>query len=162
MARGTAHAPKPEGQRRRRNAPATGERVFERTGELFGPTLTEATFRSDWSEPVRAWWDTWRRQPQAASFEATDWQRLALLAPLYAMYLRDDEDAPLSPGERTKLLGEIRMNEERLGATFVDRQRARIRITDNADPSDDGPGMASVTSIAAARERWLADEDDDD
>jgi hypothetical protein len=159
MARGTAHAPKPADQRRRRNAPAgPGERVFERTGETFGPTIEAATFRTDWPAPVIAWWETWRVQPQAAAFEGTDWQRLADLAPLRAMLLDHD----LSPGERTKILGEVRMNEERLGATFTDRQRARIRFTD-ADPSDDGaPGMASVTSIAAARERWLAEADDDD
>lgn len=158
MARGTAHAPKPDGQRRRRNAPATGERVFERTGAVHGPELAAATFRTDWPEAVRAWWETWRRQPQAASFEGTDWQRLADLAPLRVMLLDDT----LSPGERTKILGEIRMNEERLGATFTDRQRARIRFTE-VDPFEDGaPGMASVTSITAARARWVDEADDDD
>jgi hypothetical protein len=159
MARGTAHAPKPEGQRRRRNAPTgPGERVFERTGETFGPSIEAATFRDDWPAPVIAWWETWRAQPQAASFEGTDWQRLADLAPLRAMLL----DRELSPGERVKILSEVRMNEERLGATFTDRQRARIRFTD-ADESDDGaPGMASVTSIAAyGRARWAEEADDD-
>lgn len=159
MARGTAHAPKPDGQRRRRNAPSTGERIFERTGAVYGPDIDAATFRKDWPEAVRAWWETWRRQPQAISFEGTDWQRLADLAPLRSMLLSDD----LSPGERTKILGEVRMNEERLGATFTDRQRARIRIT-AAEPDeddDDEPGMASVTSISAARARWVDESDDD-
>jgi hypothetical protein len=157
MARGTAHAPKPPDQRRRRNAPAgPGERVFERTGEVYGPSIEAATFRAVWPEPVIAWWETWRTQPQAASFEGTDWQRLADLAPLRAMLLDD-----LSPGERVKILSEVRMNEERLGATFTDRQRARIRFTD-ADLDEDGaPGMASVTSIAAARARWTDEGDDD-
>lgn len=157
MARGTAHAPKPDGQRRRRNAPATGERVFERTGAVHGPDITDATFRVDWPEPVRAWWETWRRAPQAAAFEATDWQRLAFLAPL----VESLANGACSTNEQIKLLSEIRMNEERLGATFTDRQRARIRFTD-ADPSDDGaPGIASVTSITAARNRWAEEPDDD-
>jgi hypothetical protein len=159
MARGTAHAPKPDDQRRRRNAPTTGERVFARTGETHGPTLDAATFRADWPQEVRAWWETWRAQPQAVSFEGTDWQRLADLAPLREMLLARD----LSPGERTKILSEVRMNEERLGATFTDRQRARIRFADSASEDyPDGPGLAPVTSIAAARDRWAAEVDDTD
>jgi hypothetical protein len=158
MARGTAHAPKPGDQRRRRNAPAgPGERVFERTGEIHGPSIEDATFREDWPEPVIAWWQIWREQPQAAAFEGTDWQRLADLAPLRAMLL----DRELSAGERTKIISEVRMNEERLGATYVDRQRARISFSAPDFFDEGGPGLASVSSIAAARARWLDEADDD-
>lgn len=157
MARGTTHAAKPEGQRRRRNLPTgPGEREFAETGAVHGPTIEAATFQGDWPAPVVAWWEAWRRQPQAVSFQATDWQRLADLAPLRALLLDD-----LSPGERVKILGEVRMNEERLGATYTDRRRAGIRITrDESTP--DGPGLASVTTIASARARWAADAEDDD
>jgi hypothetical protein len=159
MARGTAHAPKPDGQRRRRNQPANGERIFERTGEVHGPAIESATFRATWPEPVIAWWETWRRQPQAVSFEDTDWQRLADLAPLRELLGSDD----LSPAERVKILTEVRMNEERLGATYTDRQRARIRITDDTDlDAAEGPGLASVTHMTDVRNRLssLVDEDD--
>lgn len=157
MARGTAHAPKPEGQRRRRNQPATGEREFTRDGTVHGPSIEESTGRT-WPEFVTGWWETWRRAPQAAAFEETDWMRLAMVAPLVATLSNED----CSPNEQVKMLSEIRQNEERLGATFVDRQRARIRITDADTSTPDGAGMASVTSIDAARARWAAEVDEDD
>lgn len=157
MARGTTHAAKPEGQRRRRNAPTTpGEREFRDEGRTYGPTIEAATLQGDWPPAVVRWWEAWRRQPQAVSFQDTDWQRLADLAPLRAMLLDD-----LSPGERVKILGEVRMNEERLGATYTDRRRAGIRITRD-ESAEDSPGLASVTPIASARARWAAASDDDD
>lgn len=109
MARGTMHAPKPDDQRRRRNAPTHGETVLPRDGEVRGPELTAG--RPFGPETV-AWFDTWRRSPQAAVFEATDWLRLATLAPIVDAYWRRPSAAALS---------EIRMNEERLGATVADR-----------------------------------------
>lgn len=157
MTRGTAHAPKPDGQRRRRNQPATGEREFPRTGLTYGPTIEDATGR-EWPPFVTGWWNTWRRAAQAAAFEETDWQRLAMVAPLVATLAHED----CSPNEQVKMLGEIRQNEERLGATFVDRQRARIRITDPNASDTDGPGLASVTSLDAARARWAEEADEDD
>jgi len=42
MARGTMHAPKPDGQRQRRNAPTRGETV-PRDGKVRGPKLSELT-----------------------------------------------------------------------------------------------------------------------
>ncbi|MEV4281364.1 hypothetical protein [Actinoplanes xinjiangensis] len=81
--------PKPDEQRRRRNAPAHGETI---------------------------------RNRQAAVFEGTDWLRLATLAPIVEAYWRRPSAAELS---------EIRMNEERLGATVVDR----MRIEDDAEPA---------------------------
>jgi hypothetical protein len=33
---------------------------------------------------VNSWYATWRRSPQAAVFEDTDWLRLAMLAPDHA------------------------------------------------------------------------------
>jgi hypothetical protein len=41
MARGTMHAPKPDEQRRRRNAPTHGETVLPRDEEVRGPELAE-------------------------------------------------------------------------------------------------------------------------
>lgn len=130
MAKGTLHAPKAEG-RRRRNAPTHGENVVQDDGVLRGPAL-EGT----WDAPVLDWYETWRRSPQAALFEETDWLRLRLLAPILQGYYRRPSAAALS---------EIRMNEERLGATVVDRMRARIRI----EREEDAP-LAVVTDARAA------------
>jgi hypothetical protein len=131
------HAPKPDDQRRRRNKPTHGEIVLPRDGELRGPELSELTGRDGWGDGVLAWFDRWRRMPQAALFEETDWGRLAMLAPLVEAHYRRPSAAAL---------GEIRMSEERLGATIVDRQRARIRI------EEDDTEPAPVLKLATARD----------
>lgn len=147
MARGTVHAPKPDDQRRRRNAPTVSERLLTRDGEIRGVPLGELTGRHDWDPQTLAWYETWRTSPQAQVFEATDWRRLGMLAYLVEEFMTGGAD--------TKTLAEIRQNEERLGATYTDRQRARMRIEDpvEADTSAGGTGLASVTSIDDIRAR---------
>lgn len=114
MARGTMHAAKPEGQRRRRNKPTHDTKALQADGQIRGPELV-----GEWDPIVVEWHMTWRRSPQAALFEDTDWMRLQMLAPIVQAYNRRPGAAALS---------EIRMNEERLGATVVDRMRARMVI----------------------------------
>ncbi|TDC29862.1 hypothetical protein [Micromonospora sp. KC213] len=146
MSRGTMHAPKSDATRRRRNAPAHGETVLPRDGEIRGPELAALMPSRTFSADVLAWFDDWRRSPQAAVFELTDWRRLALLAPIVESYFRRPSAAALS---------EIRMNEERLGATVVDRMRARMRIEDDAETDgDDLPaGVIPIDRRAALRDR---------
>jgi hypothetical protein len=134
MARGTLHASKDPEQRRRRNAPTHGDIVLTRDGELRGPSIEDATGRNDWLLGTRKWWQTWREAPQAQVFEATDWQRLAMLASLVDAFQLDPRAAALS---------EIRLNEERLGATVIDRVRARMRIEEA-----ERVALASVSSIS--------------
>lgn len=149
MARGTLHASKPDGSRRRRNAPTHDSTTLVRDDELRGPALADATGIADWAPPVLKWYDTWRRAPQAQAFEETDWQRLATLAPIVAGYWKRPSAAALS---------EIRMNEERLGATVVDRMRARMRIVD-PDPETGTEGnVTPITSAKAAIAARLADD----
>lgn len=146
--RGTMHAPKPDGARRRRNSPTHAETVLVRDGEVRGPSLDEAAgpigpAGIPWLPSVVAWWEDWRRMPQAALFEATDWRRLALLAPIVQTHT-------LKPSAAA--LGEIRMNEERLGATVVDRTRARMVIVDPEPTAVEGGnvvGIASRRDVAA-------------
>lgn len=146
MARGTLHASKPADQRRRRNAPAHDEVVVRDDGELRGPELA-----GTWDATVLEWYETWRRSPQAQLFEATDWQRLRTLAPIVQAYFRRPSAAALS---------EIRMNEERLGATHTDRMRARIRVERDDEQRDAAPvlSIADRRSDLAAR---LRSSDDD-
>jgi len=133
------HAPKEN--RRRRNAPVHTEISLTRDDEIRGPSLDELTGRSDWSEEVRRWYETWRRSPQAQVFEVTDWSRLGLLAPMVELYFRRPSAAAL---------GEIRMSEERLGATVVDRMRARMSIEESEQDK------APVLEIVDAKERLAA------
>lgn len=151
MARGTMHAPKPEDQRRRRNEPANAERDLIHDGRTRGPELGELTGVDTWNPATVAWFETWRGSPQAQVFEATDWQRLGMLA-----YLVEDFFGGLAD---TKLMAEIRQNEERLGATYTDRQRARMRIVAPDLATDEQPGMASVTHMEDVRARLAAMND---
>lgn len=136
MARGTMHAQKPEGQRRRRNKPTHDTTVYTDDGTVYGPTLDELTGRGDWPASVVSWFEDWRRMPQARDFLRTDWRRLAMIAPLV-------EKMETSPGAAA--MSEIRMNEERLGATVTDRMRARMVV--QRDDDEDGPGLASVSPL---------------
>jgi hypothetical protein len=90
---------------------------------------------------VTKWYDIWRTSPQSKQFIDTDWQRLGMVAYLLEQYLAEP---------KSTILSEIRLNEERLGATVVDRQRARMVI----EP-DDGKNAAvlSIVPGASAKER---------
>lgn len=131
MARGTMHPKKENG--RNRNGTPHATKAYKRTGRIHGPEIETATFRDSWGPEVRAWWETWRSAPQAVDFEATDWQRLALLAHFVeAVY-----NPPAGKAPSSAALSEIRMNEERLGATITDRMRARIVIEPRETPEED-------------------------
>lgn len=143
MARGTMTAGKPADQRRNRSKPAHEEISLPRDGVLRGPDLAELTGRDTWPVAVQIWYTTWRKSPQAAAFEDTDWMRLGMLAPIIEGYFK-------RPGAAA--LGEIRMTEERLGATVVDRMRARMKI----EPREDDAPVAPVLSIAESREEIAA------
>jgi hypothetical protein len=114
---------------RRRQADSV---TVTRDDVVRGPEL-----RPGYGPETLAWYQTWRTSPQAQLFEATDWSRLALLAPIV--------DAHWSRATPSAL-AEIRLNEERLGATYVDRLRARMKI-EAAGPA------ASVTPIHAVSRR---------
>lgn len=133
MARGgTRTAAKTDDQRRRRNAPASGpEVVLSRNSEIRGPDLLDPP-DGEWSDQTLEWYETWRTAPQSQVFEATDWMRLQMLAGLVQDYFAHPD---------TKLMAEIRQNEERLGATYTDRQRARMRIAPH-ELAGEQPGFA--------------------
>lgn len=144
MARGTTHAPDPFSRRSMSQSASRqsqkDELLLTDDGETRGPTLEEACGErgplGPWLPQVRMWWETWRNSPNAQVFEATDWRRLAMLAPIVQSY-------HVKPGAAA--LSEIRMNEERLGATVVDRQRARIRIERTSET--EGAALAEVVDI---------------
>lgn len=141
MARGTMHATKDEASRRRRNAPTHAETVLTHDDVLRGPELDDAADApaGEWHPMTVRWWNTWRASAQAQTFEDTDWMRLAILAPIMDGYVRRPSAAALS---------EIRMNEERLGATVVDRMRARMKI----ERRDGAAPVAPVVSIVQTRD----------
>ncbi len=133
--------PLPSETRRRRN-----KDVFEgfqtavsAPETLRGPALTG----DEWSDAQRAYWEMWRRSPQAENFVETDWMRVRLILPLLQDYLTKPT---------AMKLGEIRANESLLGATHGDRVRQRIKITPAVEgQAAAGPSHAAVTALDAYR-----------
>lgn len=135
---GRGPAPKPADQRRHRIKDQIPTTTLVDDGAKRGPELAEITGRKTWPTPILKWYDVWRTSPQSKSFIDTDWQRLGMVAYLLEQYLAEP---------KSTILSEIRLNEERLGATVVDRQRARM-VVEQAE-------TAPVLTIAGsnARER---------
>lgn len=123
MARGTLNPKKPDSAHKGATFATT---TLTADGVVRGPDLEEVTDRS-WDKDVLRWYQTWRESAQAQLFTPTDWQRLAILAPLVEKHFSGPTGATMS---------EIRLNEERLGATIVDRLRARITVTTGDDTTD--------------------------
>jgi hypothetical protein len=145
---GRGPAPKPADQKRNRRIDPIGTSHLVDDGQRLGPDLTELTGRKDWPPMVIKWFETWRAAPQAKQFIDTDWQRLGLVAYLYEQYL-------IEP--KSTILSEIRLNEERLGATVVDRQRARMVVetsdSKNATVLQLAPGSSARDRIAKRTEQ---------
>lgn len=141
--------PAPKTQRRRRNADTYADvqtRVPAKASRLHGPTFRSAIgdalelYSDAVIDQVQIWWQSWREAPQAQAFLGTDWQRLTMLAPMVASYIAQPHHMKLA---------EIRQNESLLGATHVDRLRARIKV-ETAPETVTAPG---VTAISDYRDR---------
>lgn len=141
MARGTLNPKKPNSVNRNASGLTAPAHVLADDGVTRGPSIEEATGRNDWDADVRRWYSGWQRAPQAQLFTSTDWARLAMLAPLVERYYEDP---------KVQTMAEIRMNEERLGATHTDRMRARMTVR----PADEAADVVPLTAVP--------DEDDED
>lgn len=107
-----------------RGTPPNSRNAQPMGSPVAAPPLPDA---EAYSERTRQWYETWVASPQAAAFTVTDWQRLAMLAPLVEAYFA----AP-----SRNLFAEIRLNESKLGATPEDRLRLSWRLD---APPPDGP-----------------------
>lgn len=131
------YGPPPAENKRRRNA----DRYEGHEVEVDGVSKVDAPpMPGRWPAAVKRWYATWCSSPQAQAFTVTDWQRLHMLAPLVAQYFSTPDRA---------LMAEIRLNESLLGATHVDRLRARIKVAEDAPPATTGP----VTDDEVAKKR---------
>lgn len=126
--------PAPKENRVRRNADPVG------TITLSDPPANPPKLRgyAKYSAPTRDWWDAWVKSPMAGAFLPTDWQRLMMLAPLVEEYYKNPKPS---------LLAEIRLNEERLGGTILDRRRGGLEVAKR----DERPKLAPVADIEARR-----------
>jgi hypothetical protein len=137
------YGPPPAENRRRRNADRyEGHEVtVDQAGQADAPPALPGR----WPAAVQRWYETWCSSPQAQAFTVTDWQRLHMLAPLVARYFKTPDKA---------LMSEIRLNESLLGATHVDRLRARIKLAEESTP-DLAP--AAEDEVAKRRRQRILD-----
>jgi hypothetical protein len=148
---GRGPAPKLQHQRERDTKRRQSDAVLLRAdGELRGPDLPPGIVNPH-PETLR-WWDTWRRSPQAQLFEDTDWEALKRAALLHDYVWK----APQKPSAAA--ISELRLIEERYGATYVDRQRAKIQI-ERGEPADaEVVQLRSVSSRADVVARLKGDK----
>lgn len=139
---GRGPAPKPADQRRHRIKDPIATAHIVDDGQRLGPEIEKLTGRKDWPPLVLSWFEIWRTSPQAKQFIDTDWQRLGMVAFLYEQYL-------IEP--KASILSEIRLNEERLGATIVDRQRARMQV--ERSETRENASVLSIAPGSSARDR---------
>lgn len=113
--------PPPKEGRVRRNAsePLT---IVQADGEMHGPELPEDF---QWPAVTVAWWETWRRSPQAKTFTDTDWSFLVDTAVMHAEFWL---------GNRS-LAAELRLRVAKFGATPEDRMRLKIAVGEPAGPA---------------------------
>lgn len=138
---GRGPAPKPADQRRNRRADTIATSHLVDDGQKVGPELKDLTGVDYWNERTLRWFEVWRSSAQAKTFTSTDWQRLGMLADIVEAFFQKPSKA---------LFEEIRLNEERFGATIVDRQRARMVI---APSENDSAPVLSIAPGSSARER---------
>jgi len=108
-------------------------------GVIRGPDFPES-IPSPHQETL-IWWHAWRISPQAQLFEDTDWEVLKRAALLHD-YLWKNVVKPSAAAA-----SELRLIEERFGATYVDRQRARIEIEKGGQDAE----VVQLRSVKAAR-----------
>ena len=142
---GRGPAPKEPEKRRRGTRDGNAQAVVTADGVLRGPELPKSRpTGTPWPAPTVAWWDTYRSAPQAQLWSDTDWQSHLVTAELHAAFWGDGE---------TKHAAELRLREARMGATYEDRLRLRIRV----DSPDSAPSLAAVKSLPDYRSRLSGD-----
>ncbi|MET8658162.1 hypothetical protein [Streptomyces griseus] len=129
--------PTPSPNRRRKNTDPVGPTVLPADG-FTGPS-PDLPGGHDYNSRTLAWYETWRGSPQAATFLATDWQRLHMLAELVEKFFKEPSK---------ELLSEIRLNEAAIGALSADRMRLRWSL----GAPEVGKGSERAAERVAARQ----------
>jgi hypothetical protein len=116
---GRGPAPKPPGERRRRNSTPTV--VVTADGKKHGPELPP---EYEWPQETLDWWETWRRSAQGSTFTAVDWMFLKDTALLHADFYLGDR----------RVAAELRLRVAKFGSTPEDRARLRMEVGAGAKP----------------------------
>ncbi|UJQ86791.1 minor tail protein [Arthrobacter phage Reedo] len=147
---GRGPAPKMQHQRERDTKRRQADAVtLTHDGVLRGPDFP------DWivnPHPAAVqWWDNIRLSPQAQLFEDTDWDILAGAARGWDEFWKGGKVS-------ATLLSELRLIGERYGATFVDRQRAKIHISRETQADAEVVQLRSVSSRADVMARMRGEK----
>lgn len=133
---GRGFAPKTERSRPRDSKRRAGEQTHVTPDKkVRGPALPRAAGDLPWHARTKAWWETWRKSPQAQVMGDTDWDFLLDTALLHNI---------MWTGGRTDLAAELRLRVAKFGATLEDRLRLKLTI----DPPDEPAAKASPTAAA--------------
>lgn len=152
---GRGPAPKAQHQRERDTRRRQADAVTLTPDEtLRGPELPSSILNPH-PETVE-WWTTWRVSPQAQLFEATDWEALKRAALLHDYVWKSTATPTGKPSAAA--ISELRLIEERYGATFVDRQRAKIHIARESGADAEVVQLRSVSSRADVMARMRGDK----
>ena len=138
---GRGPAPKEPEKRRRGQRDGNAPTVVQVDGEVRGPNLPPLRpGRTEWPHVTLEWWDAYRRCPQAQLWSETDWQSHLVTAELHALFWGDGE---------AKVAPELRLREARMGATYEDRLRLRIRV----DGGGEDRPAAPVVGLPSYKDR---------
>ena len=135
-------APKPPGQRRRRNLDAPRWRTLPAAGRTTaGPALPRK--RPAWTAATRAWWKRLWRSPMATVYVEADWGALFRLA-----YLFDD----FSRGELSSAgLAEMRRLEDLFGLSPKSRQMLQWQILGSGELEQKREASTRPTQVRRLR-----------
>lgn len=113
---------KDRSERVRPNKAVAETQVIAPDKQLRGPELPSDALSDgeDWHPRTKAWWETWRRSPQAQKFVDTDWDFLLDTALMHhTMWSK----------ARWEFASELRLRAAKFGATPEDRARLRLQVT---------------------------------
>lgn len=135
---GVGPAPKDPSKRARRNKDPLPSTDLHTDGNRRGPELPDALPTDEsWHIRTLAWWDTWRRSPQAQMFTETDWDFLIDTALMH--------HTMWSKG-RWEFAAELRLRAAKFGATPEDRARLRMKVDGETDePAKPAPGRRATS-----------------
>lgn len=141
---GRGPAPKDPSKLHPRTKVAHTQTVIAEDDELRGPELPDDALREPWHPRTLAWWNTWRRSPQAQTFTLTDWDFLIDTALMH--------HTMWSAG-RWEFASELRLRAAKFGATPEDRQRLRLQVapaTPKADEAKPGTRYGHLRAVKEA------------
>ena len=133
-------APKPPGQRRRRNAAQTSWRTFDASSRRRGRVPALPARRPAWSSSTRAWWRRLWLAPMAAAYLEADLGALHRLAELVELFARGEHG----------VANELRQLEDRFGLSPKSRQLLQWQVLAAGEPATAANAAAATAAATPA------------